>query len=220
MRRTLLATAVLLLVAAQASAYTIFLKDGSRLTAREKYRVAGDKAIIVLPSGSQTVLPLAQIDVQRTERGNASDFGSATVVEAPPPKTTPTPRQGPSLSDVAATRRLPGPAAPRAAAPAPAAETSRSAERTADGSVDFLRAPRNPLTHVQLGTELGTLLRAKGLESAALYEGTRPGRVLVEVVTNSEGAVFQALAAASLALIDLESCSWPPTGARGLASSC
>ena len=83
MRRTLLAAAVLLLFAGQASAYTIFLKDGSRVQAREKYRVAGDKAIIVLPSGSMTELPLARIDVARTERGNATDYGSATVVDEP-----------------------------------------------------------------------------------------------------------------------------------------
>ena len=48
------------------------------------------------------------------------------------------------------------------------------------------------------------MLRAKGIERVGLYEGTAPGRVLVDVTTNSEGAVFQALNAAAEALLALE----------------
>ena len=205
MRRTLLAAAVLLLIAGPAAAYTIFLKDGTRLNAREKYRVVGGNAIIILPSGSQTVLPLANIDVPLTERSNASDFGSATVLEQATARPQPTPTRGPSLSDVAANRRLPGPAArPAAPAPAPAAPEPRQADRTVGGNPDLLRVPRTPLSRVRVGTQLGELLRSKGLEAAALYEGTQPDRVLIEVETNSEGAVFQALAATSLALLEFD----------------
>jgi hypothetical protein len=209
MRRTLLAVAVLMLFAGQASAYTIFLKDGSRLQAREKYRVTGDKAIIVLPSGSMTELPLARIDVERTERGNATDYGNATVVEGPTASARPATPQAPSLSDVASSRRLAPP--PERASPPPSSAVTDAAARTAagsrtahGGSVDFLRMSRTPLTRVDVGTLLGQLLRARGLESAAFYEGTRPRRVLVEITTNSEGAVFQAIAATALALLDLE----------------
>jgi hypothetical protein len=214
MRRTLLAallllTPALLLTAGPAAAYTIFLKDGGRLEAREKYRVQGDKAIVIMPNGSRTELPLAAIDVARTERGNASNYGDARVVDNPAAAAKPTaPPQGPSLSDVAANRRLAPPpprATPAAAAPA-AAEAPRAAStsRTTTGSVDFLRTGRTPLARVDVGTTLGELLRAKGVESAAFYEGSQPGRVLVELTTNSEGAVFQALAASSLAIVELE----------------
>lgn len=208
MRRTLLAAAVLLLLAGPAAAYTIFLKDGTRLQAREKYKVQGSNAVITLPNGAQTVLPLAQIDVPRTEQGNLSDFGNATIVEpgatAPPPAA----QQAPRLSDLAATRRLeappPRPTSPRGAAAMAEAPRASSADRTLAGHVDFLRTSRTPLARVDVGTQLGSLLRAKGLESAGLYEGSQPGRVLVEVVTNSEGAVFQALAASALALVELD----------------
>jgi hypothetical protein len=213
MRRTLLAVLVLLLLAGPAAAYTIFLKDGSRLQAREKYKVQGANAHIILPNGNQTVLPLAQIDVPRTERGNASDYGDAMIVDAPTaaPQGS-APQEKPRLSDVAAGRRLAPPpprptAAPVAAAPAavdPAARAGGS-NRTESGAFDFLRAQRTPLSRMDLGNQLGTLLRAKGVESPGLYEGTEPGRVLVEVVANSEGAVFQTLAATSLALLELDS---------------
>ena len=43
-----------------------------------------------------------------------------------------------------------------------------------------------------------------GVESAGIYQGSSPRRVLVEVVTNSEGAVFQAIAGAAQSLLDLE----------------
>ena len=45
-------TAVLLLIAAPLTAYTIYLKDGSRLIAREKYTLEGDRALIVLQNGT------------------------------------------------------------------------------------------------------------------------------------------------------------------------
>ena len=203
MRRTLLAAAILLLAAGPAAAYTIFLKDGSTLNAREKYRVVGDKAQITLPSGAQTTLPLADIDVPRTERGNASDFGSALIMEGPAAGPTPTPvRQGPTLSDVAAVRAPGLPAARPAAAPVGSREgQSASMQRTGTGDVDLTRVPRVPLSRHDISVQLGELLRAKGIERADLYEGTAPGRVLVDVTTNSEGAVFQALGAAAEALL-------------------
>jgi hypothetical protein len=208
MRRTLIAVAILLLAAGPAAAYTIFLKDGSTLNAREKYRVVGDKAQITLPNGAQTELPLADIDVARTERGNASDFGSALIMEGPAAGPTPTPaRQGPTLSDVAASRRAPTlPAARPALAGVGQAEDGQreSRQRTGTGDVDLMRVARVPLGRHDIGAQLGELLRAKGIERANLYDGTAPGRVLVDVTTNSEGAVFQALAADAEALLTLE----------------
>lgn len=204
MRRILLPALLLLLAAGPAAAYTIFLKDGSTLNAREKYRVVGDKAQIVLPSGARTVLPLSDIDVPRTERGNASDFGNALIMEGPAAGPTPTPAdQGPRLSDVAAARPPALPPARAAAAPAAAAPGAR-VERTGTGEVDLMRVPRTPLGRVAVGSQLAEVLRGKGIERVGLYEGTAPGRVLVDVTTNSEGAVFQALNAAAEALLALE----------------
>ena len=72
------AFAVALLVAATPLlAYTIFLKDGSTLQARQKYTEKGDQAIITLPSGATTTLPLSQIDIPRTNASNACCMSAA-----------------------------------------------------------------------------------------------------------------------------------------------
>jgi len=203
---------LLLLAASPLLAYTIYLKDGSGITARDKYTVQGDTALIVFPNGSQTTLPLSQIDVARTKSANASDFGSATVLRGPAP--TPPPPQGPrapTLGELSAQHRNqslppPPPRRPPTAqvAASAAAETPKGAARTSAGTVDFLRAPRTPLSRVDLGTALGEMLRAHGVSNASLFEGTEPRRLLVEVTANSEGAVFQAIAGAAQAMLDFE----------------
>ncbi len=207
--------AVLLLAASPLLAYTIYLKDGSIVTAREKYTVRGDTALVVLPNGSQTTLPMSQIDVARTQSVNASDFGSATVLRGPAP--TPPPPQGPrepTLGELAAERRnrsLPPPpphrppTAPATASGAAAAEAPKGTlARTPAGNVDFLRAPRTQVSRIELATTVGEMLRAHGVASASLFEGTAPRRLLVEVTANSEGAVFQAIAGAAQSMLDLE----------------
>ena len=65
----LLAAASLLLATA---AYTIVLKDGSTLVAKEKYTVQNGRAIITLLNGTQTFVPADRIDVKRTEQANRS----------------------------------------------------------------------------------------------------------------------------------------------------
>jgi len=222
--RAVLATA-LLLAAAPLAAYTIYLKDGSSVQAREKYKVQGDTALIVLPNGSRTTLALAQIDVGRTESGNASDFGSATVVRGPTagPAPAATPRK-PTLGELAAEHRnqsLPPPPprrpanAPVTASAAAAAEAPKGApNRTPAGNVDFLRSPRTQVTRIQLATSIGELLRAHGVANVGIFEGTQPRRLLLEVTANSEGAVFQAIAGTAQALLDLE--AKQPNAVEGL----
>jgi hypothetical protein len=205
--------AALLLAASPLLAYTIYLKDGSSITVREKYTVQGDTAYVVLPSGSQTTIPLSQIDVARTQSVNASDFGSATVLRGPAP--TPTPPQGPreqTLGELSAQRRnqsLPPPRPQRPAtapvtASAAAAEAPKGPARTPAGNVDFLRTSRTQVSHIEIATTLGEMLRAHGVSNASLFEGTEPRRLLIEVTANSEGAVFQAIAGAAQSMLDLE----------------
>jgi hypothetical protein len=211
-----LALAVLLLLAAgPLHAYLIYLKDGSSIEAREKYTVKGNTALIVLTNGSQTTLPLAQIDVARTQSANASDFGSATVLRGPAPAPQPTtgPRQ-PTLGELAGQRRnqslppkpplrpenAPFPTSNAAAAEAPKGGLTR----TPAGNIDFLRLPRTQAARMQLATTVGELLRSHGVNNVGIYEGSQPGRLLLEVTANSEGAVFQAIASAAQSLLDLE----------------
>lgn len=206
-----------LVAAAPLAAYIIYLKDGSTLQARQKYKEQGDQALITLPSGATTTLPLSQIDIARTNASNASDFGSATVLRGP--AATPTPastQRPPSLGQLAAQRRLqpapsqpqrPPAAAPAAARPATAAapEAPRGGlTKTSAGYVDFMRSPRTPVSRVEVATRVAEQLRSHGLAEVGIYEGSTPRRLLLEVSANSEGAVFQAIAAAAATMLTLE----------------
>ncbi len=216
MRRTLrvrlLLPLALLLVAAPLAAYTIVLKDGSTLQAREKFQVQGSLAMITLPSGAKTTLPMVQIDVAATDARNASDYGSATVVAGPAPAPTPAAQAAPpSLAQLAAQRRVvPEPARPLvptaapslAAAPEPPKGTL---PRTPAGYVDFLRSPRTQVSQVELATTVGELLRSHGVSNVGIFEGSQPRRLLLEITANSEGGVFQAIGAAAQALLEVES---------------
>jgi len=62
-------------------AYTIYLKDGSRLMADGPYRVEGEQAIITLQNGTRTSIAAAEIDEQRTVEANAGGYGAALVLD-------------------------------------------------------------------------------------------------------------------------------------------
>ena len=209
----LAAAGLLLLAAGPLAAYTIFLKDGSSLEAREKYTVQGGAAVILLINGATARLPLVQIDVPRTEAANASDFGSATVVRGPAAAPQPTATQrGQTLGELVSQRRgLPPPPphrpenAPFPTSNAAAAEAPKGGlTRTPAGNIDFLRVPRTQAARMGLATTVGELLRSHGVNNVGIYEGSQPGRLLLEVTANSEGAVFQAIAGSAQSLLDLE----------------
>ena len=77
----LVAAASLLLAAV---AYTIVLKDGSTLQAKEKYTVKNGRAIIILLNGAQTFVPVDQIDVPKTEQANKLGLGTGVLVPGSP----------------------------------------------------------------------------------------------------------------------------------------
>ncbi|MGB5514244.1 MAG: hypothetical protein WBP36_06945, partial [Thermoanaerobaculia bacterium] len=52
----LLSILMIAIMAIPAGAYTIYLKDGSRLIAKEKHRLEDGKAIIVLQNGTRTFI--------------------------------------------------------------------------------------------------------------------------------------------------------------------
>jgi hypothetical protein len=219
MRRTLLAL-VLLFAAWPLAAYVIIFKDGTKLEAKEKYKVQGKLAIITLPNGATTTYPLDKIDIAKTDSGN---FGSATVVQGGGgsldemagkliAEAVNTPSNQANLSKLAAQRRSTLPPAPSARnTPAPAAPASAAAPaktgpvKTPGGYLDLQREPRVALADSSLGSVLGDLLRAHGVDRASVYQGTQPNRLLLEVTATSEGTVFQAIAAAAQAVLEIES---------------
>jgi hypothetical protein len=193
------------LAAAPASAYTIYLKDGSRIVAKEKYVVRGNLALITLPSGTQSSIAASEIDAARTEQANKSNIGTAVAIEggkavdlqqkAPPP---PRPRLQDYIKSNAGGLRAPDKAAPPAATAAntPAAALRRS-ERAAPS--------RAPLPDTALAGEIRGFATARGVSSIDVHQGSSPKRPLLVFGTSSEGALFKALVVASNTLLHLES---------------
>lgn len=197
-RSVVLAAALLaaVLFAGQAAAYVIYLKDGSKILAQEKYEIRNGQAHIVLQNGTRTFLDAAEIDVARTEEANRSNLGSAVILEGgeavearpapPPPK--------PTLRDLV--RRDPAPP-PRSAAQAAAAP------RTASGHLDLAAMPRRPLPSSELGAEIAALFAEHGVSPVQVTRGSTDDRALIEATTSSEAAVFRSLAVAASALARL-----------------
>src|SRR5262249_39547789 len=102
LRRSLF-TVLALLTVGPLFAYTIYLKDGSSIQAKEKYTIAGDRAVITLQNGTQTFVPAKQIDVARTEQANVNDYGSAVVIDdskQAPQAAQPSPAPRKTLADL------------------------------------------------------------------------------------------------------------------------
>ena len=190
-----------------AIAYTIFLKDGSRIEAREKYRIEDGRALIVLPNGATTFLNAAEIDVERTQGANSSDYGTAMVLEdgkvtnieeaSPPP-----PRE--TLGDLIVrgrTARDPVTAQPGSRRSGRA--TGASAGETETGFMDLNRLPRSPHPAADLVTATQREFAAAGLDSVSVYAGSASDRPMVEVTVDSEAEVFRALEATAAALLRL-----------------
>lgn len=192
--------------------YVIFMKDGSQLTTREKYKVEGDLAIMQLQSGVTTSLPLAEIDIEKTERENArSNLGSAQVLEgfdkvdqvevAPPPP----PRD--SLADVLRRRKAADKAA-AAVAPAPRAGVAEAVAdtvpQTTAGFIDLVALERKALASSEVDTAIREYLRGQGMASVEVFQGTESKQPLVEMVTESEPLVFKALRESAGALVQIQ----------------
>src|SRR5436305_11081173 len=191
----LVAGASLLLAAA---AYTIVLKDGHTLIAKEKYTVKNGKAIIALISGTQTSVPVDQIDIPKTEQANKLGLGTGVLVPGSPQDvgTVPAqPRKDETLADLihkqgAGPRDVPGskrqkdqPAAGRLV-------------KTKAGFTDLSAFPRKPYAHADVTAQLQQFFHTQGFDEVEIWEGTQSDRPLIEISTNSEGSVFKALSTA------------------------
>jgi hypothetical protein len=204
-----LAAVCSLLLAGPLAAYTVVLKDGKQIIAKEKYRIENGKAIIVLPNGTRTAMDPREIDVRRTEEANRSNYGTAVVLDPGNPRQTAPgsrkPAQAPqdkTLADLITSRG----AAPRDL-PEIRRETPRSTpgagSKTRAGFVDFSGVARKPYDHLEVASELQQFFRGQGIEDAEIYAGTAGSRMLIEITTNSEASVFRALAIGSNALLHI-----------------
>jgi hypothetical protein len=193
----------LVLIAGPSLAYTIFLKDGTTLIAKEEFRIDGDRAIITLPSGTETFLALSEIDVERTREFNKANLGNAMLIEDGEIKAVPTevPDAGPStLGDLIAT----GQAVPRVR---PEARRQQRVESTGPrtttaGYLDFSTIRRQAYDNLEFMSELRSYFTSQGLE-AQVFRGSQSDRPLVQVVTSSESSVFKSLQVASQAMAQM-----------------
>jgi len=207
LRRNLSLALILLLVAAPIAAYTIYLKDGSRLIAKEKYTLDGDRALIVLQNGTQTFLEASEIDVPRTDAANRNNYGTALVLEggqftekAPQADTG---RQE-SLTDLA--DRSPTQPRQQAVRPVPTRPISGD-------YLDLLSSRRQPFRNLDLAAEIQKVFLAQGVAGMQLAQGTAADRVLLEITTDSEASVFRALEVAADALLHVRTRTSAPVSA-------
>ena len=192
-----------LLAAGPLAAYTIFLKDGSTIQAKGKYRIEGNRAYIVLPNGTQSFIDARQIDVKRTEAANKADYGGNAVIlqeaapsrdgtQAPPP-----PRR---LSDVIAKRgaELPGPQRdPVKTAPQDVVVKTKS------GHPDFASLPRRAYEPAEISAEIRQFFLGQGVPEVMIYAGTQPTHPLVQVTVGTETGVFKGLAVGANAILHI-----------------
>ncbi len=192
--RALMAMMVLAALSAPAFSYVVYLKDGSRLTADGPPVVEGSEAIITLQSGTRTSIAASEIDFEKTRQANKENYGSAVVIgsdgetiEGRPPAATESRRE--RVSDLinrgAVSRRE---------------RTQARREHSVDPT-DLRNWQRVPFRdNLDLVAEIQGVFHGQGFESVGIYRGTGPGRLLVELTTNSESAVFHGLKVAAGAL--------------------
>jgi hypothetical protein len=205
--RVVLALAALLLAATASQAVVIYFKDGSKEILADRYRVDGDRIIAVLQSGQETAIPLAAVDLEKTEAMSKVAKGSAVVIDRVQDGDVETLKQARTVADLMRERStLP--------TPAPLAEnTSRTLRYTPAGNVDFLNSSRRQLTPAARATLVESLLDSHGLSAAAAYQGTQANRVLIDIVAATRGEVFEALQSSAAMLLELRQ-AWPEV--RGL----
>ncbi len=199
-----LAVAALLAGASPATAYTVYLKDGSQLITRGAPSLEGDQAIIILQNGTRTSISAAEIDFARTREANKTDLGSALVLEdgefTTQTKDEPIGVRQETLSEVAGrTRRT------RATNRAPVERPEPQATAPSVGVVDLFTTPRAQFRNLAVLEPIQSAFSSQGAGQVKVYQGTAPNRVLLEVTTNSEAAVFRSIRVAAGALTHLRS---------------
>ena len=198
-----LAFLLALSAAGPALAYTIYLKDGSQILAKQKYIVRGEKAIIKLPSGTDTAIALNEIDVVRTDNANVQDLGTAILIEDGqglriPAGEVPLPKRQ-EVSDLIRS----GGASVQEGTTAPATPGAGAAKRPPGFDDRPTVSTRTPLRDTDLAGAMRAYVGERGLP-VEVVQGSAARRPLLVYETESEGNVFRALLASAAALVDAQ----------------
>ena len=182
-----------------ASAYRIYLKDGSTINAAKEYEVQGDKAYIELSSGGATTIPLDEIDIARTRSLNDTVTSDAIVIENGRESSNVVigGRQTVDGSELRGVRRF------RSSEVDEEGERSVQLRLTAGGYPDLRSFTRQQANDAELARNLETSLRSQGIETLAVFQGTTSESLLVEITTDAAGEVYDALRSVSIIFEDL-----------------
>lgn len=202
--RTVVLCLAATLVVMPAFAYTIILKDGSRLLAKNDFRIEEERAIITLLSGTETFLALSEIDVEATREANRNRLGSAMVLQDGKVEglEADSGESKTSLQDLIQAGQAGPRTRPEAKRPIRQSRTAEDIERTPAGFEDLTQLQRMPHPELEIMTQIRGQFMAEGL-NAQVFQGTSEDSPLVEIRTNSEAAVFGALEAAAASLLQL-----------------
>lgn len=212
---SVLAALLIVVLAAPLAAYTIYFKDGSRLIAREKYRVEGEKAYIVLQNGAESVYSASEIDVERTREANQSNYGTALVLEDGKVKETAIEnvprREQPTLRDLIKSGAAGPSNVPDRPRPDATPEVVQPVEpeptgpgRTLAGFLDLATLEHRGFADLDLAGELSQEFLRREVNDVHIYQGSTARRPLVEVVAGSEASVFRAIRVAAVGLLELD----------------
>lgn len=194
-------TVLLLLTTMPLGAYTVYLKDGAQLIAQEAPEIRGNTAIITLQNGTQSSISASEIDIQRTRQANETELGSALILEGGEFTDQPSveaPKREERLSDLIDKGRT------RTQARRPVRAPDGASSSRQQQGVDLLTWTRSPFRNLDIAGELQGVFRGQGVEQTRLYQGTTGDRVLIDLTTDSEAAVFRSLAVAAKALEHLQ----------------
>jgi hypothetical protein len=177
-----LAVVALLVASMGFSYYTVLLRSGKRIVAREKYKVKGANALFTDQGGTLIAIPVSQIDLEATDKFNAAGLGGTSGIDlpgegAPPPTQIPTPSLNALVPKL---RPETVPISPDAVLPTPTPGINFRGSKFRDPRVDQVFQ--------------------QGLETSHLYlyrtsQGTQPEYLFVEIRVNGEAEVMKALEA-------------------------
>ena len=196
-----LSAALVLLLAAPAAAYVIILKDGTRLVAKEKPTVEGDRLIFVTKIGVTQSVPAKDYDQKATVEANKLIAGGDALVLNSPDGAgamTSVDTKRPTLSEYIK-RNNETNLLLKDQTQAPGVKTSASSRPSAEKPAGE-RAPAGGETTLDPGTNDAFLraLESSGIRGPRL-SGVAHG-VRVQAVTDTEQQVFAALGAVARGL--------------------
>ncbi len=191
---------LLLALAAPAVAYTVVLVDGSEIVTREAPRIEGERALLVMPNGTNAFLDAAEIDREATRRANEGreNYGTAQVLEGGEIRDladeAPKVEEPDTLADLIAR----GEASSHHLAQRPRRQSTSGG--TSGQAQNPVATPAEPEAYSD--TEMAAALRdgfvTAGASEARVLQGAGPSAPRVEAIADTEAAVFRLLRVAAV----------------------